>query len=196
MSTPHSPNASHAVLQAEELGRSGVDLLPNPLSMPVAVRASFDTRQACIDMRIAMPLAAAMAESLSPLVQVVAARQGVEVLCELLSGGSEAPAREAFDGQSRALGAARSRAGRRSAGAPSSLSGTWPTPQSPLACTEPRQICPLRSLGPFFSIGAVWCTCSWRPGLRSSGLVRCFGPVSQRPHLEENAEWRHVASSG
>ncbi len=29
----------------EELGRSGVDQLPNPLSMPASLRATFDTRQ-------------------------------------------------------------------------------------------------------------------------------------------------------
>ncbi|CAE7875592.1 RYR1, partial [Symbiodinium microadriaticum] len=63
--------STHEEFDESELGRSGVDLLPNPLSMPVAVRASFDTRQ------------------------VVAARQGVEVLCELLSGGSEAQRRSA-----------------------------------------------------------------------------------------------------
>ncbi|CAE7565048.1 RYR1 [Symbiodinium natans] len=57
--------STHEEFDESELGRSGIDLLPNPLSMPVAVRASFDTRQ------------------------VVAQRQGVEVLCELLSGGSE-----------------------------------------------------------------------------------------------------------
>ena len=38
-------SASLRSAEAEELGRSGIDLLPNPLSMPVAVRASFDTRQ-------------------------------------------------------------------------------------------------------------------------------------------------------
>ncbi|CAJ1419385.1 unnamed protein product, partial [Effrenium voratum] len=63
--------STHEEFDETELGRSGIDQLPNPLKMPVTTRATFDTRQ------------------------VVAARQGVEVLCELLSGGSEAQRRAA-----------------------------------------------------------------------------------------------------
>eukprot|EP00434_Breviolum_minutum_P037341 symbB.v1.2.033109.t1/scaffold4034.1/size45823/1 len=38
--------STHEEFDETELGRSGVDQLPNPLSMPASLRATFDTRQA------------------------------------------------------------------------------------------------------------------------------------------------------